>query len=252
MCELFGFTSVVPMDIHSSLKIFFSHSLTNPDGFGLKVFGDKGFEMREPVRAVDSKKLMKRIDNKVVAETAIAHIRFATHGKNKKDNCHPFSLKDSTGRQWTLAHNGYIENNQFMDSIELIQKGETDSERILYYIVSYVDMMMSIAKRTKIKNLEMTERDRIAIVDAALEEVSKLGKVNLLIYDGELLYVYSNAYGTLNYLKDEKYVLEEQPGMMDWSIDKKREVALDLVDSKYISYLALEEGKIIGFMSLVN
>ena len=32
--------------------------------------------------------------------------------------------------------------------------------------------------------------------------------------------------------KDEKYVLEEQPGMMDWSIDKKREVALDLVDSR--------------------
>ena len=52
--------------------------------------------------------------------------------------------------------------------------------------------------------------------------------------------------------KDEKYVLEEQPGMMDWSIDKKREVALDLVDNNYISYLALEEGKIIGFMSLVK
>lgn len=52
--------------------------------------------------------------------------------------------------------------------------------------------------------------------------------------------------------KDKKYVLEEQPGMMDWSIDKKREVAFDLVDSKYISYLALEEGKIIGFMSLVK
>lgn len=39
---------------------------------------------------------------------------------------------------------------------------------------------------------------------------------------------------------------------MDWSIDKKRDVALDLVDSKYISYLALREGKIIGFMSLVK
>ena len=52
--------------------------------------------------------------------------------------------------------------------------------------------------------------------------------------------------------KDEKYVLEEQPGMMDWSIDKKREVALDLVDSNYISYLTLEEDRIVGFMSLVK
>ena len=37
-----------------------------------------------------------------------------------------------------------------------------------------------------------------------------------------------------------------------WSIDKKREVAQDLVDSNYISYLTLEEDRIVGFMSLVK
>lgn len=52
--------------------------------------------------------------------------------------------------------------------------------------------------------------------------------------------------------KDGEYVLEEQSGVMDWSIDKKREVAGDLIDSNYISYLALEEGRIIGFMSVVR
>lgn len=52
--------------------------------------------------------------------------------------------------------------------------------------------------------------------------------------------------------KGDTYVLEEQPGVMDWSIDKKREVAQDLMDSKYISYLAIEEARIIGFMSLVK
>ena len=52
--------------------------------------------------------------------------------------------------------------------------------------------------------------------------------------------------------KDGKYVLEENPGLMDWSIDKKREVAKDLTDNAYISYLALEEDRIVGFMSLVK
>lgn len=52
--------------------------------------------------------------------------------------------------------------------------------------------------------------------------------------------------------KDDTYVLEEQPGVMDWNIDKKREVAKDLTDNAYISYLALEEDRIIGFMSLVK
>ncbi len=52
--------------------------------------------------------------------------------------------------------------------------------------------------------------------------------------------------------KDGRYVLEEQPGVMDWSIDKKREVANDLIDNAYISYLALEGDRIVGFMSLVK
>lgn len=41
--------------------------------------------------------------------------------------------------------------------------------------------------------------------------------------------------------KGDTYVLEEQPGVMDWSIDKKREVAQDLMDSKYISACPSEE-----------
>lgn len=52
--------------------------------------------------------------------------------------------------------------------------------------------------------------------------------------------------------KDGNYELEEQHGIMDWTINKKREVARDLVDCNYISYLALEENKIVGFMSLVK
>ncbi|MBR6666415.1 MAG: GNAT family N-acetyltransferase [Lachnospiraceae bacterium] len=52
--------------------------------------------------------------------------------------------------------------------------------------------------------------------------------------------------------KDDTYVLEAQPGVMDWSIDKKREVAKDLTDNAYIAYLALEEERIVGFMSLVK
>ena len=52
--------------------------------------------------------------------------------------------------------------------------------------------------------------------------------------------------------RNDKYVLEEHPGVMDWSIDKKREVARDLMSDDYISYLALEEDRIVGFVSLVK
>lgn len=52
--------------------------------------------------------------------------------------------------------------------------------------------------------------------------------------------------------KGETYVLEEHRGVMDWSIDRKREVAQKLIDSEHISYLALEEDRIVGFVSLVK
>ena len=52
--------------------------------------------------------------------------------------------------------------------------------------------------------------------------------------------------------KQGSYVLEDQPGIMDWSLDKKRAVAKDLLDSSYISYLALEDGRVIGFVSVVK
>lgn len=52
--------------------------------------------------------------------------------------------------------------------------------------------------------------------------------------------------------KEDAYELEEQPGVMEWSIDKKREVARDLMSDDYISYLALEEDRIVGFVSLVK
>lgn len=52
--------------------------------------------------------------------------------------------------------------------------------------------------------------------------------------------------------RDGGYVLEEQPGIMDWNLDKKRVVAKDLEDSSYISYLALEGDKVIGFVSLMK
>ena len=55
------------------------------------------------------------------------------------------------------------------------------------------------------------------------------------------------------YVKENgSYVLKEQPGIMDWSLEKKREVACDLADIKYISYLAIADDIIIGFMSLVK
>lgn len=63
--------------------------------------------------------------------TAIAHTRWATHGKATLTNCHPHLSNDST---WAVVHNGIIENYQTLkqnllkSNIKL--KSQTDSEVI--------------------------------------------------------------------------------------------------------------------------
>ena len=47
-----------------------------------------------------------------------------------------------------------------------------------------------------------------------------------------------------------EYSLVEMPYTEDWSLEKKREVARDIVSDDYISYAALDEEKVAGFIGL--
>lgn len=71
-------------------------------------------------------------------------------------------------------------------------------------------------------------------------------EINLDIFDRqqEINKVYVKENGS--------YTLKEQPGIMDWSKEKKREVAVDLLNNTYVSYLAVSDNKIVGFVSLVK
>ena len=73
------------------------------------------------------------------AKTALAHIRLATIGNVEQDNCHPFTAVDNSGRTWTLIHNGTIFESDNIGKYVFLQKGETDSERILLYIVDSIN-----------------------------------------------------------------------------------------------------------------
>ena len=48
----------------------------------------------------------------------------------------------------------------------------------------------------------------------------------------------------------EEYVLVEYPYTEDWNLEKKREVARDISSEDYITYLALDENRVVGFIGL--
>lgn len=214
MCEIFGMTAGVSRQITPELQEFFSHSRRHPDGWGLVILDGEDHTLveKEPLPAYRSEYLKARLQESVSAKNALAHIRLATIGTVTRKNTHPFVAKDCTGRRWTLIHNGTIFDYPKLGKYGILQKGTTDSERILLYILD------EIKKETELKTEPLDAHERFDVLDRVVYDMSEGNKINLLIYDGELMYAHYNAEGTLHYHKkeDETIIATTPVSKDDW------------------------------------
>ncbi len=189
MCELLGFTSSKKTDIRDSLRSFFSHSDKNPHGWGM-MYGSPGRTVvKEAVSAEKSAFLAGLIEELPQQKNLLAHIRFATVGSINENNCHPFSALDISGREWTLIHNGTIFNGRHNHRYSAVQTGDTDSERFFLSMLDTVNEQLS-------KSVP-TERARFELINSFIAENAPRNKLNLMIFDGDLLYVHKNLKNTL-------------------------------------------------------
>lgn len=206
MCELFGASLKKSADLNEYLREFFSHSDKHPHGWGLayQEYGKLRI-VKEPVCANESRIIGGVIEQIPPQKDLLAHIRYATIGATKAENCHPFSGCDNSGRRWTLIHNGTIySGTELMKYLDL-QNGDTDSERIFMYLLDKVNAALAEKK-------QLDAGERFKIVDALVNELSPRNKLNLMIFDGELLYVHKNMDKTLSYKHtDDGVVLSTQP-----------------------------------------
>ncbi len=202
MCELFGVSLKENEDISGYLSEFFSHGAQHPHGWGIyrEHHGDHEI-VKEAVSSIKSTLAKEIAQTTEPQKHFMAHIRLATAGAVKTENCHPFSGFDMSGRRWTLIHNGtiYAVNRTF--PYRSAQHGNTDSERVFLYLLD---------KLNKVR--PSNESERFAVVDEAVQELSEHNKLNLLISDGEILYVHKNMEETLFYLKtDNGYYFSTTP-----------------------------------------
>ena len=189
MCELLGFTSEKNTDISDYLRSFFAHSRSNPHGWGMMYENVGRVILKEPVCASESSFLGDMIDSLAPQKNLLAHIRFATVGSINENNCHPFTGKDISGREWTLIHNGTIFNGRHNHRYSAAQQGDTDSERFFLSLLDYMNEHISRAVPK--------EHERFEIVNHFIVENAPRNKLNLMIYDGDMLYVHKNLKNTL-------------------------------------------------------
>lgn len=202
MCELFGFSSRNQQDISSYLKEFYIHSNMHPHGWGLvNLDGNEAVIEKEPAQASKSNYLKERLSVPFPAKNAFAHIRYATIGNVEYRNCHPYSKKDKHGRRWTLVHNGTIFDYSVLDKYVKTQLGDTDSERILLYIVDCID------EKEHTLGQKLDAKERFQLLDSIIAAMSKGNKLNLLIFDGEQVYVHTNYADSLYYLEQDDWAM---------------------------------------------
>ncbi len=189
------------------LQTFFSHGNEHPDGWGLATFYGNGVSLeKEPVCSLDSIYLKHRLTEDIEESVLLAHIRKASVGRIEYKNSHPFVLRDKADRLWTLIHNGTIFESPLLEPYAKRQKGSTDSERILDYLV---DKINAVQKEGQEK---LKEEERFLLLDEMVQEITPKNKVNLLIYDGDLFYVHMNHRESLYFRqKDQTLVVSTRP-----------------------------------------
>jgi glutamine amidotransferase len=192
MCRLFGFRSVIPSQVHSSLvaadNALGSQSEAHPDGWGVAFYVDGSPHVtRMPSTALDDH-LFHRLSGIVSSETVVAHVRKATQGDKTVLNCHPFQYG-----HWVFAHNGDIPG--FAEKREALMAevaprlrryilGDTDSEVVFFVFLSVLAGYGPLASRHGVDDVIDAVRQTQRRVREVCDSGDESALLTFLVTDG--------------------------------------------------------------------
>src|SRR3954454_8298249 len=144
MCRLFGMATgpqraTATFWLLEAPDSLAQQSRAEPDGTGLGWFDEQGSPHvdKAPIAAYRDEQFGREA-REVVSDRFVAHVRFASRGKLRLENTHPFEQR---GR--LLAHNGDIQGLDRLDEqlgdYRALVKGETDSERFFALVTKEID-----------------------------------------------------------------------------------------------------------------
>lgn len=195
MCRLFGFRSVIPSQVHSSLvaadNALSVQSNRHPDGWGVAYYVDGSPHLTRSPQTALNDALFHRLSGVVSSETVLAHVRQATQGKNNVLNCHPFQY----GR-WVGAHNGDIPNlsdrrgallKEIAPRLRRYVLGETDSELVFFQFLSRLAEYGPLSRSHSVLDMKEALAQTIRRVRELCDEKEHHALLTFIITDGQAL-----------------------------------------------------------------
>jgi len=199
MCELMALSFSNPVSADFSLREFAARGEENPDGWGLAWYPEGGRSVavvKEPVKWGLSQTAGFLATNPTLSSRIhLAHVRHKTVGDapNHADT-HPFT-RELGGCDFVFAHNGTLSGEAWDLPLGRYRPvGATDSERF------FCHLMQELSDRATGFPPLGAETDW-STLHAKLASTNRMGKLNVLLSDGDRLFVYHdvNAWKGLNF-----------------------------------------------------
>jgi predicted glutamine amidotransferase len=206
-----GFSFSHPIRANEVFYNFRLRDAKNPDGWGVAFFQDTSIQIfKEPIPATTSK-LSEFLRDYEYFTTSIllAHVRKGSVGKRFHKNTHPY-YRELFGKQYSMAHNGNLVS--FKDKLLLgdyVPTGDTDSEYMFAFLL----------QKIKKRNLRLWNIEDFQWFRQLLLEVNELGMMNVLLSEGELLFVYHDKKDFTSIYYTEQNYKQKITKFIDLNID---------------------------------
>jgi predicted glutamine amidotransferase len=185
MCQLLGMSGNQPTDIVFSFSGFASRSNEHADGFGIAFFEGRGLRYFVDHMAASESPVAQMIQRyPIKSRQVIAHIRKATQGAVRLENCHPF-VRELWGRYWVFAHNGNLVDFNPRLHAAFRPVGDTDSERAFCWLMQ--ELAKSHASLPDVDELTRTLQELVP-------QVAKHGTFNFLLSQGDALWAHCSTH----------------------------------------------------------
>ena len=189
MCQLLGMNGNTPTDIVFSFSGFAKRACEHADGFGIAFFEGKGLRLFVDSQSANTSPVAGLIQQyPIKSRHIIAHIRKATQGQVKLENCHPFQ-RELWGRYWAFAHNGDLKDFHPNLHASFRPVGDTDSERAFCWLMQ--ELSKSHASCPSVEELTHTLRELVP-------PIAQHGTFNFMLSHGEALWAHCST--KLSYL----------------------------------------------------